>query len=58
MENWKKFNEESLPEEEDFYCHLIMEDITEAGYALAKKVFKNFEMKIYNIMICMFKAIH
>ena len=29
MDDWKKFNE-TLPEKEDFYSHLNMEDITNA----------------------------
>ena len=29
MDDWEKFNERSLPEKEDFYCHLIMENITD-----------------------------
>ena len=28
MDDWEKFNETSLPEKEDFYSHLNMEDIT------------------------------
>ena len=40
-----KFNETSLPEKEDFYGHLNMEDITDADYAHAKRVCKNFEIK-------------
>ena len=30
MDGWEKFNETSLPEKEDFYSHLNMEDITDA----------------------------
>ena len=30
MNHWEKFNETLLPEKEDFYSHLIMEDITDA----------------------------
>ena len=32
MDDWEKFNETSLPEKEDFYSHLNMEDITETDY--------------------------
>ena len=32
MDCWEKFNETSLPEKEDFYGHLNMEDITNADY--------------------------
>ena len=45
MDDWKKFNEISLPEKEDFYSYLNMEDIANADYAYAKRVCKNFEIK-------------
>ena len=41
----EKFNETSLPEKEDFYSHLNMGDITDADYAHAKRVCKDFEIK-------------
>ena len=44
--DWKKFNETSLSGKEDFYSHLNMEDITDAEYAYAKRVCKDFEKKI------------
>ena len=37
--------ERSLPEKEDFYSHLNMEDTTDAGYAHAKRVPKDYEIK-------------
>ena len=40
MDDWEKFDETSLPEKEDFYSHLNMEDITDADYAHAKKSLK------------------
>ena len=45
MDDWAKFNERSLPEKEDFYSHLNIEDITDADYAHAKRVCKTFEIK-------------
>ena len=45
MDDWEKFNETSLPEKEDFYSHLNMEDITDADYEHTKRVCKDFEMK-------------
>ena len=45
MENWEKVNETSLPEKEDFYSHLNMEDNTDADYGHAKRICKDFEMK-------------
>ena len=32
MDDLEKFNETSLPEKEDFYSHVNMEDITDADY--------------------------
>ena len=31
INDWEKFNETSLPEKEDFYSNLDMEDVTEAN---------------------------
>ena len=45
MDDWGKFNETLLPEKEDFYSHLNMEDITDADYAHAKTVCKDFKIK-------------
>ena len=45
MDDREKFNETLLPEKEDFYSHLNMEVITDADYAHAKRVCKDFEIK-------------
>ena len=45
MNDWKKFNETSLLEKEDFYRLLNMEDITDADCTHAKRVCKDFEIK-------------
>ena len=45
MDVWEKLNETLLPEKEDFYSHLNMEDKTDADYAQAKRVSKDFEIK-------------
>ena len=45
MNDWEKFKETSLPEKHDFYDHLNIEDITDAGYGHAKRVCKDFEIK-------------
>ena len=37
MDNWKKLNGTSLPDNEDFCNHLNMEDITDVDYAHVKK---------------------
>ena len=46
MDHWEKFDEKTLPEKEDFYSHLIMEDINDSDCAHAKRVCKGFEIKI------------
>ena len=40
----EKFNETLLDENEDFYSYLNMGDITDADYAYAKRVCKDFEI--------------
>ena len=46
MDDWEKFNETSLPEKQDFYGHLNMENITDADYALQKEFLKILKLKI------------
>ena len=48
MDDWEKFNEISLPEKEDLYIHLNMEDISYADYTHAIRVCKNFQIKKYH----------
>ena len=45
MDEWEKINKTSLPEKEDFYSHLNMEDVIAADYVQAKRVCKDFEIK-------------
>ena len=45
MDDWEKFNEASLPEKEDFYSHVNMENITDSDYKPKKRVFKDVEIK-------------
>ena len=45
MVDSEKFSEKSLPEKEDFYSHLNLEDITDADYAHTKRVCKSSETK-------------
>ena len=45
MDDWEKFNEESVPEKENFYSHLNMEDITHTDDVHTKRVCKDFEIK-------------
>ena len=51
MNDWKKFNEASLLEKQNFFSHLNMEDVTDSDYPHAKRVSKDFEIN-------MFKGIH
>ena len=44
MDNWERFDETSLPDKEDFFSSLNMEDITDIDYRHEKKVFKEFKM--------------
>ena len=43
--NEKKFNKTSLPEKEEFYSNLIMENIRDTDYIHAKRVCICFEIK-------------
>ena len=45
MDDWDKFNKILLPEKEDFYSHVNMDDIIDADYMCPKKVCKDFEKK-------------
>ena len=60
VDDWKKFNETTLPEKEEFYCNLNMKDITDADYMHGKRVCKEFEKKkhLQNIMIFILKVLH
>ena len=46
MDSWEKFNETTLPEKEEFYSNLNMEDIIDTDYLHAKRVCKDFEIQI------------
>ena len=43
VDNWERFNEASLPEKEDFYSYLKLEDNTGADYT--QRVCEDFEIK-------------
>ena len=45
MDNWEKLDGTSLPEKEDFYSQLNMEDITDTDCTHGKRVCKDFEVK-------------
>ena len=46
MDEWENFNKTSLPENEEFYSNLNIEDITDADYMYTKRACKDFEIKI------------
>ena len=43
--SWKRFDETSSPEKKFFFSNLNMEDITDAHYKHAKRVWKGFKIK-------------
>ena len=45
LDHWEKFHETTLPERKDFYSHLNKKVLTDAVYAHAERVCKNFEIK-------------
>ena len=45
MDNLEKVSETSLPEKEDFYSHLNMEDITQQITHTQKEFVKTFKQK-------------
>ena len=42
MVGWEKFSETSLPDKEDFYSHLNLEDITDGDYTHGNRACKDF----------------
>ena len=45
INEWEKSNERSLPEKNDFYNNLNMENITDTDYMHAKRCCNGFEIK-------------
>ena len=45
IDDSEKFSETSLPEKENFYSHLNMQDITDADYMHSKRVCEDFKIK-------------
>ena len=41
MDDWEKFNETTLPEKEQFYSNLNMEEITDADYMHRERACKD-----------------
>ena len=46
VDDCEKLNEILLPEKEGFYSHLNVENITDADYAKAKRLCKNFKVNL------------
>ena len=44
MDSWERFDETSLPNKDNFYSCLHMEDITDIDYKHAKRVFGELEI--------------
>ena len=44
MDNWKKFDETSLPDEKSFYNSLTIENISDIDYRHRNNVFKKFKL--------------
>ena len=49
MDNWKKFNETPLPEENDFGSNHNMEDITDVDYAHKREFVRFWNKKFRRI---------
>ena len=47
MYKWEKFNETTLPEKEEFYSNVNMEDIRDTDYMHAKRICNDFERKTF-----------
>ena len=45
MDNWERFDEESLPDKESFHSSLNMENIDDIDYRHGKNLFKKFKLK-------------
>ena len=45
VDNWYRFPEEKLPDKDDFYSNLNIEEISEIEYRHAEKVFNKFNIK-------------
>ena len=44
MDNWERFNENSLSSKESFYSNLNMEDIDDIDYRYSNHVFNKFKL--------------
>ena len=44
MNSWQRFNETPLPDKKEFYSSLTMEDIKNADYKHAKRIWEDFKI--------------
>ena len=58
VDDWEKFSETLLPEKQDFYSHLNVEDITDADYAHSTRVCQDFKAKVFENFRNMFLEIY
>ena len=59
MDDWEKFIETTLPEKDNFYSNLNMEDITDGDNNHVKRVLKDFETKNWvSTMICILEQVY
>ena len=45
MDDWEKFNETAIPEKEEFYSNLNMEEVADTDHMHAKRHCKDFDIK-------------
>ena len=56
MDSWEKLDETTLPDKEEFYSNLNLENIIDEGHFHAQKVWEVFEIKSqgeYYDLICL-----
>ena len=46
MDDWEKFDETASPQKKRFYRHLNIEDITDGDYLQAKRISKDFHIRV------------
>ena len=56
MDSWEKLDDTTLPDKEEFYSNLNLENISDEGHFHAQKVWEVFEIKSqgeYYDLICL-----
>ena len=57
MDDWENFNKKSLPEKEDFYSHLNMEDATDGDYVANLNDKTGYVIHIRNLKQTLYHAL-